>query len=193
MNPNKEFEIRKFFKKHFLKILLIFVVWSFIYAFINVTPLISDNKDTSEILSVFFTNWAKGEYHMGFLIWLLAFYIAVPMYRLICEKIKVVEYFLIIWLISSCVISSFNTNEIIKGYYQPVLNLMSEGAGYFLLGYYFSVKEISKNKRKIIYILGTLSVMATILGTYYLSKNAGTLNRILWGYGNRTDCKQRGV
>ena len=86
LNPNKEFEIRKFFKKHFLKILLIFVVWSFIYAFINVTPLISDNEDTSEILSVFFTNWAKGEYHMGFLIWLLAFYIAVPIIVLYVRK-----------------------------------------------------------------------------------------------------------
>lgn len=46
------------------------------------------------------------------------------------------------------------------------------------------MKEISKNKRKIIYILGTLSVMVTVLGTYYLSKNTGTLNGTLWGYGN---------
>ena len=81
LNPNKNIEFKTFFKKYFLKMLIIYFVWSAIYAFYDIQY---NNVNADLFIETLF----KGHYHMGFLILLLAFYIAVPIYRIICKTIS---------------------------------------------------------------------------------------------------------
>ena len=120
-----------------------------------------------------------GHFHMWFVQTLAGFYLLIPIGRQICANKKVLQYYLLLWLIFrfilpqltallelntiSAWINSFARLDILVGYF-----------GYFLLGYYLNEVDIVKWVRRFIYALGFGGCGLTIFMTIGESRAAGT-------------------
>lgn len=121
---------------------------------------------------------------------IIGLYLILPLLRLWVKKCnkKYVEYFIILALIFTFFIPQIITigskysdlfehaNEIVE-----YINLKYVGGytTYFILGWYLNNFEIKR--KKVVYYLGIISAIVTIVGTYILSASAGKPVRL---YGN---------
>ena len=163
----KNIPIKKIYSKYILRMVIVFFVWSFIY-------MIFMEKGT-------FTDQIKmlitGQYHMWFIPMIIGLYMCIPFIKPIVEDEKKCKYYLIIAFIFAfaipqliLLIKDFGTNSLIKGsnflnetIQNMHLDLIMGFSSYFILGYYLNNKDLNKKQRIIIYILGLLGFLATIL------------------------------
>ncbi len=163
---NRDIPIKKLYSKYVLKIAIVFVIWSLIYAV--VFP--GDIKVKLGAL-------ISGHYHMWFLLMIIGMYMCVPIFKMIVSNINVLRYFLLLSFLfafllpelmviikdfsGETVISIFNIFQ--KNINYMNMNLVMGFSGYFLLGYYLNTITITKNKRMVIYALGLCGAIFTIL------------------------------
>ena len=176
----KDKPIKELFKKNILKLIIVFFVWSLIYAIwetsIGNTTAVGD----------FFINLFKGPSHLWFILMIIGLYIITPLLKTIIADPKKMKYFLTLSFIFAFlipeIISTINivlppAAETIK-YMNTCLNIrfVLGFSGYYLLGYYLHNATISRKTELIIYILGFLGILITALfsalASYY--KNVPT-------------------
>lgn len=172
---SKEYSIKKIYKK-ILKLIIAFLCWALIYA-------IAFDKNSNAI--IFIKSILTGYYHMWFLIMIIGLYMLVPILKKITESEQLTKYFLIVSFtlttilpqianhlalidnnytdaISKAIISNLGNFKLFLGY-----------TGYFVLGYYLKNTEITKKWRYIIYGLGIIGYLETILLTNLVSNISG--------------------
>lgn len=166
LSSQKKESISTFLKKRFLKILLPFFIWNIIhYIFVG--------RLKGEIISIsdFFTRFIqmKVSYHYWFIYTLLAIYLFVPVVKpLFYEQNKKNLWYLFFIILIPTTIAPF-INQFL-GVWLPLFVLIVEGyAGYFILGYLLGTQDLNNRKRKIIYLLGLIGAVSSILGTYLFS------------------------
>lgn len=124
---------------------------------------------------------------MWFMFMIIGLYIITPFLKKIVESEELMKYFIIVSFIFSCfipqlinILSEFSSNM----YIQTIINAINYwiekigfGFGYsmyYVIGYYISKKDFSKNNRIIIYVLGLFGVLITIFGTMWCSRISNT-------------------
>ncbi len=160
LDQNKDIKIKDILKKYVLNIFLIFIFWNIIYSvldlIINKNEIINFNVIKNIFIS---TITGKGIFHLNFLVIIIGFYLCVPILRQITKKEnkKIIEYFIILLFIFTCVPSILNLFNINLKY--PIL--FTGFTLYFILGYYLNTFELKKKYRYIIYFWGIICLVLT--------------------------------
>ena len=164
LDTNKLLTIKKMFSKYILRILIALIFWSTAYALY--TQFISIIKYQTFSLQQFVEDIIYGHYHLWFLYTLIGLYLIVPFLRKIAESKVLMKYFLCLFL-SYLIIQALKlipslTSPLDIIYNSIGLQFIAGYSGYFVLGYYLAHVEISKSYRRLIYLLGLLSIIFTI-------------------------------
>lgn len=173
---SKEYKLKDLYFRKILRIITAFIFWSFIYVLLF-------HQDLSKMQMI--QNFLIGHHHMWFLFMICGLYMLVPFLKKISSSKKLTEYYIILSIIFtgilpliSNILLDFNFFYIGNAinYNLSKVGLLFGYTGYFLLGYYLKENDISKNKRKIIYILGIFGYIFTTLMTRITSLRYGRAN-----------------
>lgn len=182
VDPERDLSVEKCMRK-IGKLLRAFFIWSAFYAFQSVIFHGISNgfgNITGEMWKSALMRLVNGHGHMWFVMDLLGFYLLTPVLRRICADIKILGYFLFLWVLFRFVLES------ILGYMQLGLayswvnhlhlHALLGYIGYYLTGYYLSRVEIPKKARIVLYSVGILAVAAINGLTIFSSRNGNPYN-----------------
>lgn len=168
----EKLNIKKLYSKNISRLAVAYFFWSFVYAiidpFLNGFPFLIKSVPVDTIISHF---------HLWFVPVIIGLYICLPIIRKIVESKEVARFFLILSFIFAFVFGELKTivndftGGLIKEFADSVFSLISSMrmdlvlgfAFYFILGYVLYRTDISVKQQKIIYALGFLSIILTIV------------------------------
>ncbi len=179
------YSIEKIYKKNILRIIIAFIFWSLIYTF-----LFSKHSTLKD----FIINFSKGCYHMWFLYMIIGLYILVPFFKKIIEDEFLMKYFLILSFIFSIVcnqlkaiisipelkLDTLNTCLFTNILDKMDIHFVVGFSFYFILGYYLHKTIIDSKKSTLIYFLGILGLISTIIFSALISIYLGKPNQLFY-------------
>jgi len=191
---SKDIEILSFLKKRFLRIVIPFLFWSFIY-FVNETIFDSTRNDSNFFINIWNSNyWGKLFHndialHFWYVLSVLGLYLFIPILNRWIKNstVKEILYFLSIWFITLVINYSF-FKERISNDLRPVY--FSGYVGYLVLGYFlykFDLREllgkrVAKLDNKYFYFsIFLLAWLITIFGAYFISLKRGGFSDVYYG------------
>lgn len=174
LDPNKRFSIKTFYSKNLLRVSSSLVFWSIVYSVFYKMY----KKDPITIKSIIIDT-INGHFHLWFLFMLIGLYIATPFFRLIAENLKLSKLLVLICLLFSFIIPNLNNLILFFPSYAPTIDspialvinwfsrisppIISEYVGYFFAGYLLRISVINKRYTNILYLLGSLSAIYSIV------------------------------
>lgn len=163
-----DISIGKLYKKYIWRILLIYLVWSAVYASLR----LGSNTNLFGFLGVVIS----GPLHLWFLKMLIGLYMCLPLFWMIVKNKKVEIYFLSLSFFVSVLVPllMFILEKTSNNYYQIFTELgervkfsMAMGYSYFfVLGHYLVVYPLESRYRKTVYVLGIASALLLLVFTY---------------------------
>lgn len=179
LDPKRQFDIKKFFKKNVLRIVLCIVVWGLLYSFLD-QYLYGTISLKSILIAIYGILTDNTGYHLWFLYFQLILYISTPFLRIFTEHAckKQLDYAIVIWFILTAVFPMVNalSNELIGLptviSYGPVA--IAGYGGYYLLGYRLKKYPLEKKGYVISLIVGILSFVSMPIGNLLLSIRNGS-------------------
>jgi len=183
MDYRKKYNTKTFFKKRVLKTVIPFFIWSIIIIIwkYSTNRLIIDNFSLRTIWNIIISN--KQETIYWFFWSLFSVYISMPVLSLLTEE----KHRKTLWY-AAIVAIVFNNipliSQIIKIQWNNTFNfsVVTGYVGYVILGYLISTQNLNKSKRYIIYAMGIIAVLIRYLGTLYLSRRDGVVNKLFFNY-----------
>lgn len=175
LNPKKDITIKALYRKNILRIVTAFIFWSLAYALFGLYVKIMMSGFSTGLLHGFFIDTVNGNYHMWFCYMIIGIYMVVPFIRLISGNENLMKYFLVLSIIFVSTIPVLQllpdavSVPITLIVTQLKINFVLGWVGIFILGYYLSYCAITKKAEVIIYILGILSLIFTIVMNGLLS------------------------
>lgn len=178
MNYRERYTTGEFFKKRFIRILIPFILWTFIYAVAHkVNPLEIGFREfinrcfNTQIMTTF---W--------FFIPMLAIYLAMPVISLLKENKEILWYMVgLSFVLSSFLPQIFRYIGLAWNYsFSPLT--VGGFLIYTILGYLLAGSEFTRYKRMIIYALGLFAVLLRYFATIHLSVRDGVLNNTFFDY-----------
>ena len=205
---SKEIELKPFFQKRFIRILIPFLFWSFAYI-LSEAYLSSLQESTNFFTNLWHSNFVtrlfKDEIsvHLWYVYMLIGLLLFIPILNKWIKHCteKEILYFLGIWLISITV-----GNQLVENYINEYLKLahFSGYAGCLVLGYYlanaekYKISSLCINNLRLktkktnaalcifnkvnLFILVLIALLITIFGTYFVSIKAGKLIQLFYIY-----------
>ena len=177
---SNEADIKKIYQKNIFRLLVVYFSWSIVYAFI--IPIVKAVLLESYVISfkeiLYNTVGGEYQYHMWFLPMIIGLYICVPLIGEIVKSPKATVYFLVLSFVFTFLIpQAVNiSNDFVGGMFAEIVNkintvifknmnvqLVFGYSFYFVLGYLMNNTELSKAHRFIIYGLGAVGFLSTIL------------------------------
>ncbi len=164
--------IEKILKKYILRIATAYIFWSIGYAFFS--ALINGFD-----LRVFLNEIIVGPYHMWYLLMISGIYLLIPFLKKIAESEELMKYFMIL----SAIFGIFIPHMLkLFAIFTPVLETVATKllndmefyftlgyVGFFIAGYYINKKDISIKTQRIIYVLGILGIIGTVVLSAWIS------------------------
>lgn len=168
----RDIPLKTLYSKYILRLVCAFVAWSLFYA------IISGGRIRHILLVAI-----SGHYHMWFILMMMGVYICIPLLRLIVDKGWRTHYYLAIAFLFAFAIPEAITlsndfgNEVVKKGMAAVsanvaamqMNYVLGFFSYFILGYCIAQAEFNKIQRRIIYLLGLVGFLFTIVVTAIVS------------------------
>lgn len=186
----KEISVKKIYSKYCLRMIISYMVWSlvyFLFASYTQTPAqqlqIIKQGGIGQLFTVCFT----GYFHMWYIPMTIGLYICTPFFKQIVNNKKVMEYYIVLSGIVAFVFPQIMAmvgdfgSEGLFSYLRLIdtfisscyLNIASAFSCFFVLGYYLTNYELKRITRVILYILGIIGFVATIVLTYEASCKQG--------------------
>lgn len=177
LSPTEAPTLKRLYSYDILRLAVILVFWSGLYIFIE--KLLIKNEYSFGIKQ-YLADLTTGQNNLWLIYGLIGLLIVSPLLKKIVSDKKILEYFLIIWVVFTVI------GNIIVSIPDPYINLekrietfeMSAAihfSGYFCLGYYLDKHEIKKPVRILTYFLSALSIVAFAAVTYHFSVKDGKL------------------
>ncbi len=177
---SKEADIKKIYSKNILRMIIVYFVWSVFYAF--AMPFLTGNTQDFSYTTVI-EDIIKGSYHMWFIPMIIGLYICIPIIKQIVESKIVAKYFLVISFIFAFIWPQFFdfSNDFIGGRFTAGIyaldNVISNMhmelvlgfSFYFILGYFLANLELNQKHRTVVYVLGIVGFISTVLLTLFSS------------------------
>lgn len=186
LSPEREVPMEKLFRKHILRMIIVFVFWSAVYAVFD-TYIYNPTSVRQDIAGVF-TRFFLGHSHLWFLFMIVGLYLLVPLLRKITADWNMVRYFLLLAIMFNFVFPMVlscldavdfiltppdSLREFADQIYSKVDFHFTLGyVVYFVAGYYLSKAYINKKMEWCLYILAILSGVVSIVYTMYGSAYA---------------------
>ena len=181
--PERELPLKKLFSRYLLRLALALAVWAALYELVRLY-IDRGSAPLDQLVLRGVENWLNGTtyYHLYYLYYAIALYLALPMTRLIARHASESELrlILILWLLAGSVIPYLQ-------YYQPfsqmersLLRFILPAAffvpGFGLLGWYLHRKPPKGWTEGLVLFL--LGFGATFLGLWRRSAAAGSLDQV---------------
>ncbi len=151
--------------KRVLKLVLLFYVWSAFYAFQGIAVDTLRGEFSMEVFRAAVERFVFGHIHMWFLQILCGFYLLIPVARQISAKKETLRYYLILWIVFRFLVPTVTDAFGLTTFQARIdslgLDILVGNFGYFLLGYYLSITDITKKVRWCIYAMGIVSLILT--------------------------------
>lgn len=191
----REIPTKTLYKKYISRMAIAYVVWSAFYAIVDpIGNLIFTEGYQISLLEIV-GNFISGAVHLWFLPMIIGLYMCIPLIKQITKNDNLIKYFLILALVfcfiktQSELVADYllkgnshlifeNVNTLFKNFN---VNIAFGFAAYFILGFYLNKTDINKKHRMIIYILGVIGFMLTILLNLLASQNAGKSSETFYG------------
>ena len=186
INYPERYTLAEYLKRRAKKTLLPFIAWSLIgllylaawekvsLSELTILDVIRKMMDTS-IISIY---W--------FFPPLFCIYLSIPLFAAVPKtiRIKVFSYLFVAGLTFNCLVPF--VNEILHLNLPVKISVIpaNDYLLYVIVGVLLHEKPPGKKERIVIYLLGTLGLIAHITGTYILSMKAGTIVKTYKGYQN---------
>ena len=174
LDPEKSFDVRKFFKKNVFRIVLCIVVWGLFYSVLD-QYLFGTVSWKSIPIAIYGILTNHTGYHLWFLYTLLILYVSTPFLRIFTENAsrKQLDCALLIWLL--LVIVQPTANSFIEAVlhienafsFSPVV--FADYGGYYLLGYRLKKYPPSEKYTPALLIAGILSFLIMPAGNMLFS------------------------
>ncbi|MGN5651060.1 acyltransferase [Bacillus sp. Brlt_9] len=169
---HKQESTKIYFKKRLSKILIPFIVWSFIYYLYKSSGSFQITEFIQELFS------AKVYYHLWYFYIIIPLYLLIPIIRKVIASIP--SRFIFFYAIASSIIVT-SQNIFSLGGWEIALfsNPFSTSLSYLMLGYTLTHREF---RGKYISGLALVSFIVIFIGTYYTSviANNGKVNEALY-------------
>lgn len=177
---NKDYELKDFFKNKLSRIIIPFLIFSFIYIIdsYGFQKLIY-NHDIKEFGLFTLQNLIYGSsFHLWYIYMLIGLYIISPIIRVYVKNASKsnLGYFLIAWLIF-VTIHGYALNNYIPSFQ---ISIFANYTGYFVLGYYLSKYPL--NSPKLGWLLFITGSLLTIVGTYFFSVKQNQFYEMFYNY-----------
>ena len=184
LNHGRKVSVGRLYKKNVLHLIVIYFVWSLIYALY--LAIVKCDYNVSQVL----LRIIEGPVHFWFLKILIGLYVTIPILRMITQNKRSEEYFLIVALITAFVLPMLFTfiglyNESYKSFalyhYNAFgIRIASGYVGYFVLGHYLFTYRMSGLAKKFIYIMGLFSVLSVIFLTHWYSHHINESSELFY-------------
>lgn len=167
LDPTKNIDINKIYKKYILRIILCILLFGLFYSGLEIyfnTKIINLSLVITSLKNIIIGNlWS----HMWYLYLILGLYILTPIFRVISTKStkKEYQYFMIILFIFTILISDLN--NIFKTNIAFNILIINPYIFLYFLGDYLSRYEIPQNIRIINYIFTILSIIIIIINNLF--------------------------
>ncbi|RKM59991.1 acyltransferase [Butyrivibrio sp. CB08] len=163
LSPKRDVKPSDIFKKYIPRLLCAYIFWAFIYAVIT-SGLLSSRSLSNGVGEKLLSDTISGRYHMWYIFTIAGLYIITPALRPVAADRKAMKYFLITSFVLAYAIPTLQLLPISNQYVASIfgrleLSYISGYVFYYLAGYYFGTEELSPKQRKIIYAIGTASVL----------------------------------
>ncbi len=178
LDPNRTISTRILFKKYILRIVIILIFWSVIYAI-----MLAFRKDISLFSFVKAVLQGGEGYHLWYLYLCIGLYLLVPIFRSFTNDTEKCIYFCLLWILYWLIdiFSRIGLSEMsffIAPFEKIEHNIFVGFAGYLVLGYLLSVVKLNKLQRFIIYFFGSLSVILSYWFGVFMSVKTNTFETI---------------
>lgn len=172
-------------KKHILRLIGFFLFWSVFYCitFDIIGQLVVKHQPV--VFRLLILSLITGPAHLWFMYLIVGLYLIVPLLRLwVTDKNKrYVEYFLVLSAFFTFCIPNIidiaclyhDSFLVLNDVLEDCLQLRYVGGytAYFLLGWYMHNYALEQKRRMMLYVLGVMGSMVSIVGTYILSVTNG--------------------
>ncbi|MCM1065278.1 MAG: acyltransferase family protein [Eubacterium sp.] len=171
LDPERDLPVKKWVIR-LCRLAAGFYIWSLFYAFQSVIfngLRHGFGSVDREMWSDAVSRLVMGHGHMWFLLDLFGFYLLVPVFRKVCEDIRVTGYFLLLWvLVRFLLVTVFP--DLAGGLVLAVvtsqhLYILTGYIGYFLGGFFLNKVNIPKRGRVLLYISGLGALVFTMVKT----------------------------
>ena len=167
ISDSRTLDIKNFYKKRFLKILIPFIFWDVVYFLLTCLA-----NDTAPTLIMFLRELLRqgSKYHLWYVYQILALYLLAPFIKKIvdaCSKGELLIFLLVV-LLQPTIFRFINTVQTAVTI-SPFLAIVEGYTGYFLVGYILGTWTFSRRQKNIIYALGVLGLAINIFGNYFIS------------------------
>lgn len=171
LDPERPFQAGKWGKKLW-SLCLGFFLWSLFYAFQSVLfngIFHGWDSVTQEMWQDSMTRLIMGHGHMWFLRDLFGFYLLLPVLRKICEDVRILGYFLLLWVAVRFVVVTMLPNVwggmVLAMVTNMQMHMLTGYIGYFVGGYFLHKVHIPKALRYVLYGGGAGALAFTIVKT----------------------------
>lgn len=183
----REIPTKTLYKKYISHMAIAYVVWSAFYAIVDpIGNLIFTEVYQISLLEIV-GNIISGAVHLWFLPMIIGLYMCIPLIKPLTKNDNLIKYFLVLSFVfcfiktQSELVATYLLNGSIATLFQNIntifynfhLDFVFGFSSYFILGFYLNKTDMTKKHRMIIYILGVIGFMLTILLNLAAAKNAG--------------------
>lgn len=178
LDPHKDIGIKKLYCSKILRIIIAYLFWSIFYSLLDCIP----NITIGSVLKGMFINI---HYHLWFCYLICGLYIVTPLLRQVATDEQMIIYFIILAMLFVYIPNLGFVFRPLKKSLGIVLSrfsltLVGSYASYFLLGYWLSFRNLSKQIRIIIYSFAILSIVFTVLFNGLLCVHRNRLEGFLY-------------
>ncbi len=188
LDPACAIRPRRLFTHNILRVVTAFLFWSTAYAGLSfVLGLLQGAPITMQAVGSLIHDIITGHYHLWFLFTIAGLYLITPLLRPIAANKRLTEYFLVLsfslFLIPKLLVQiPALTRTVIDIQLDMDLSFIGGYTFFFLLGDYLHRHGVSDRLRHIIYVLGAVSVVVTVIGTAVWSINLQVPVNLLYNY-----------
>jgi surface polysaccharide O-acyltransferase-like enzyme len=179
----EKYDTKTFFKRRFLRVLLPYLIFSFIYI---ISEYFLQKKSISfkEFKEIFLNGRGFGIF--GFFILIMNLYLCIPIISLIPsdKRKEAFGYLILLGIILNAFLPQFFRYLNISFTSDWNLNLLGGYLLFALIGYYIHKYPIEFKNRICLYILGIISLLVMCIGTYNRSMAQGSIDLFYKSYLN---------
>ncbi len=169
LDPAHNIPAKKIYTRYLPRLLAAYFFWSFLYAIIS-SGLATQRALTPEVISNFVHDLFWGRYHMWYMYIIVAMYLITPALRGLATNRGALKFFLAASYLYAFLIPNI---LMIPGLYaifgdyvnRLSLQFISGYTFYYVAGAYIATEDFSDLQKKIIYALGIIGFLGTVITT----------------------------
>ena len=188
LSKDKGFDIKTFYKKYILRIVVILLIWGTLYGVLLKFEELGTFDFNNVYTSLIDVLTGNAQDRLWFLYMILGLYIVTPIIKVFvnnAKKQEILYYLTLVFILNITIpyLMQFNIlNNISMLIYKLHIDIVLGYVGYYVAGYYIKNFTISKKESILIYILGIIGLLFTVIASQIQSIKVGYGYQPFYGY-----------